>query len=292
MEHYVKDEGEHGAPYTGFISIDECANVTVRDTILTGHKTYRTIGNADVSVSMGTYDISANEAVNVSIINCRQSNDINDKSFWGIMASNYSKNLLYDGCKLSRFDAHKGVCNATIRNSTIGHAGVNAIGHGILTIENTTLTAGRMISMREDYGSTWDGEFIIRNCIFAPAGGKISDTVLIDGRNTGEHDFGYVCHMPERVTIDGLSIKDGKFRGKYPGPVIFGDFNPKLSKQGYIEKYPIVRTKELILKNIKTESGKPLKLSRNPAMLKDVKVSLEAADLQGYEFKRSTIKAN
>ena len=59
-----------------------------------------------------------NRVLNVSFVNCTQTNDINDRTYWGVMASNYSKNLLYDNCVWSRFDAHMGVANATIRNST------------------------------------------------------------------------------------------------------------------------------------------------------------------------------
>ena len=106
LEHRVIDEGDHGAPYGGFISIGDCAYVTVRNTLLTGHKTYSTIGSAGKPVSMGTYDILVNRALNVSFVNCRQTNDINDKKYWGIMGSNFSKNLLYDSCTFSRFDAH------------------------------------------------------------------------------------------------------------------------------------------------------------------------------------------
>jgi hypothetical protein len=116
--HLVTGEGDHGAPYGGFINIGNCSNVKVQNTILTGRKTYSTIGSAGVSVSMGSYDISVNRSLNVSFINCSQTNDINDSRYWGIMGSNYSKNLVYDKCTFSRFDAHMGVANATIRNST------------------------------------------------------------------------------------------------------------------------------------------------------------------------------
>ena len=172
LEHRISGEGDHGAPYRGFISIRDCANVTVQNTILTGHKTYRTIGSAGKPVSMGSYDISVNRAVNVSFVNISQTNDINDRTYWGIMASNYSKNLVYDNCTLSRFDAHMGVANATIRNSTLGHMGINAIGTGILTVENSKVYGRTFINLRTDYGSTWQGDIIIRNSIFVPAGGR------------------------------------------------------------------------------------------------------------------------
>ena len=73
-------------------------------------------------------------------------------------------------CVLSRFDAHMGVANATIRNSTLGHQGINAIGTGTFTVEHSTIDGGNLISLRGDYGSTWQGEFVIRDCVFVPAG--------------------------------------------------------------------------------------------------------------------------
>jgi hypothetical protein len=142
LEHRVTGEGDQGAPYGGFINIGECAFVTVQNTILTGRKTYRTIGSAGVPVSMGSYDLSVNRALNVSFINCSQTNDINDSQYWGIMGSNYCKNLVLDNCIFSRFDAHMGVANATIRNSTLGHMGINAIGTGTFTVENSTISEG------------------------------------------------------------------------------------------------------------------------------------------------------
>ena len=168
LEHSITGEGDHGAPYRGFISIHDCSNVTVKNTILTGHKTYRTIGAAGKPVSMGSYDLSVSRALNVSFVNCSQTNDIDDRTYWGILGSNYGKNLLYDSCTLSRFDAHKGVANATIRNSTLGHMGINAIGSGTFTVENTTIRGRSLINLRSDYGSTWQGAFVIRDCIFEP----------------------------------------------------------------------------------------------------------------------------
>lgn len=274
IEHRITDEGPAGAPYQGFIAVRNCANVIVRDALLTGHKTYRTIGRAGRPVSMGTYDISPSKALNVTFINCKQTNDINDRRYWGIMGSNYCKNLVYDGCVLSRFDAHKGVANATIRNSTLGHAGLNAIGSGTLLVENTTLTASRMVNLRGDYGSTWEGEFIIRNCVFVPGGGRAISGVLITGSNDGTHDFGYPCFMPERIVIDGLRIDDSKHPENYEGPAIFGNFNSRYKDPAYKEKYPYTKTREVVLRNVTTASGKPLRLSDNPVMFRDVKVTV------------------
>lgn len=275
LEHRITGEGDHGAPYGGFINISNCANVTVRNTILTGHKTYRTIGSAGVPVSMGTYDISVNRALNVSFVNCSQTNDINDNTYWGIMGSNYCKNLVYDTCTFSRFDAHMGVANATIRNSTLGHMGINAIGTGTFTVENSIIRGRTLINLRSDYGSTWQGEFIIRDCVFVPAGGRPVSASLIGGSNSGQHDFGYTCYMPERITIENLRIDDSSHPENYDGPAIFGNFNPKMTDDSYVEKFPYIRTKEVVLRNVTTFSGKDLRLSDNPFMFRDVKVIAE-----------------
>ena len=272
LQHRITGEGDHGAPYGGFINIRDCANVTVENTILTGHKTYRTIGAAGKPVSMGSYDISVHRALNVSFVNCSQTNDINDRTYWGILGSNYCKNLLYENCIFSRFDAHKGVANATIRNSTLGHMGINAIGTGILRIENSTIRGRSLVNLRSDYGSTWQGEVIIRNCIFVPAGGRQTSASLISGSYSGQHDFGYTCYMPEKITVENLHIDDSNHPGDYQGPAIFTNFNPKMTDDSYQEKFPYIKTKEVLLKNVSTASGKAMRISDNTFMFKDVKV--------------------
>lgn len=275
LQHFITGEGDHGAPYGGFINIGDCAFVTVQNCVFTGHKVYETIGSAGVSVSMGTYDISLNRAINVSFINCTQTNDIKDSRFWGLMGSNYCKNLILDNCIFSRFDAHMGVANATIRNSTLGHQGINAIGTGTFLVENSTIYGRNLINLRSDYGSTWQGEFIIRNCTFVPAGGRPITASLIGGSYTGQHDFGYVCYMPERIIIENLKIDDSNHPDNYPGPAIFANFNPKMTDETYQEKFPYVITREVILRNVTTASGKPLRISDNQYMFRNVKVVTE-----------------
>ncbi len=273
LEHHIKDEEDHGAPYGGFLNIGECSYVTVKNTILTGHRTYSTIGAAGKPVSMGSYDLSVNRALNVSFVNCSQTNDINDNMYWGILGSNFCKNLLYDHCTLSRFDAHQGVANATIRNSTLGHMGINAIGSGLLTVENSTIRGRSIVNLRSDYGSTWQGELLIRNCVFVPANGRPVSASLISGSYSGDHDFGYTCYMPERITIENLRIDDSKHPENYQGPAIFANFNPQMTDDSYREKFPYVITKEVILRSITTASGKPLRISDNPFMFREVKIT-------------------
>ena len=272
LEHRIIGEEDHGAPYGGFITARDCAYITVKNCILTGHKTYSTIGSAGKPVSMGSYDILVNRALNVSFLNCSQTNDINDNTYWGIQSSNYSKNLVYDNCTFSRFDAHKGVANATIRNSTLGHMGINAIGSGTLTVENSTIRGNNLINLRSDYGSTWQGEIVVRDCVFVPKDGETTRASLFGGSYSGQHDFGYTCYMPEKITIQNLHIDDSNHPEVYQGPAIFKDFNEEMTDDSYTEKFPYVKTNEILLRNVTTASGKDLIISSNPFMFKDVKV--------------------
>lgn len=270
LKHFIEGEGEQGAPYRGFISISDCSNVLVKDCILTGHKTYRTIGAAGKPVSMGSYDISVTRSINVSFVNCRQTNDINDNRYWGLFASNYSKNISFDHCVFSRFDAHMGVYNATIRNSTLGYMGINAIGFGKFHLENSTVRGRSLINLRSDYGSTWEGTFTIRNCVFVPSQSKSTTVSLFSGSNSGLHDFGYTCYMPKNIVIDRLHIDDSNQNEDYKTIAIFSDFNPKMIDKRFQEQYPYVKTEKVILKNISISSEKQLVVSENPYMFREV----------------------
>ena len=273
IHHEVTGELDHGAPYGGFITISGCTEVTVQNCKLSGHKTYVTIGSANVSVTMGTYDISVNRSTNVTFKKCNQYNDIHDSKYWGIFGSNYSKNITFDTVEFSRFDAHMGVANATIKNSILGHQGVNIIGCGTFLIENTKVCSYSLFNLREDYGSTWEGEVIIRNCEFLPRNGVQSDAVLINGSNSGQHDFGYTCFMPEKITIDGLIINDSNPVDNYSGPKIFAPFNRNNTSEDYKEKFPYVITKEINIKNLTIKSGKKYTTSNNPYMFRNVRIT-------------------
>ncbi|NMC41094.1 MAG: hypothetical protein GYA43_07980, partial [Bacteroidales bacterium] len=203
--------------------------------------------------------------------------------YWGLMGSNYCKNLVLDSCIFSRFDAHMGVANATIRNSTLGHQGINAIGSGTFLVENSTINGRSLINLRSDYGSTWQGEFIIRNCTFVPAGGRSVTANLIGGSYSGQHNFGYTCYMPEKIIIENLRINDSNHPADYRGPAIFANINPKMTDDSYREEFPYVITREVILRNVTTASGKPLRLSDNLFMFRNVKVVADQTTM--YEEK-------
>lgn len=257
--HDIKNEGKTGAPYSAFVSLSCCADVTVKNCTFTGHKKYSTTGSAGTSVTMGTYDIGAATAVNARFINCNQTNDITDNDYWGIAGTNYCKNLVYDGCALSRFDAHQGVLNATVINSVLGHHGIKLIGSGTALIENTTVLSDSFIALRSDYGSTWNGELIIRNCKFYPTG--IANHI-IDAENSEDHNFGYTCYLPQKIEIDGFYVQ--RIGNNY----LFTKVNSKHNSDSYNAEYPVVPPKEITVKNFSNLLFGKLYVSKNKAIFK------------------------
>ncbi len=259
LYHDIENEGKTGAPYSAFVSLSYCADVTVKNCTFTGHKKYFTTGSAGTSVAMGTYDIGAAMAVNARFINCNQTNDITDIDYWGIAGTNYCKNLVYDGCALSRFDAHQGVLNATVKNSVLGHHGIKLIGSGTALVENTTVLSDCFIALRSDYGSTWNGELIIRNCKFYPTG---ISSHIIDAENSEDHDFGYTCYLPRRVEIDGFYVH--RIGNNY----LFTKVNPKHNSDSYNAAYPVVPPQEITVKNFSNLFFGKLSVSKNKAMFR------------------------
>ena len=270
LVHYITGETSAGQPYAGFLHASKCANLTVEDCFATGHKIYSTIGAAGCPVQMGSYDYLFDSIVHLAIIRCRQ-NGIHDKTRWGVIATNFCKDTLLDGCIFSRMDTHQGVSSGyTIRRCEFGWMGLNAIGKGLLSIEDTTFTGGSMFNLREDYGSTWNGEVVIKNCRWNARfdGYNANKPVLMRCRNDGTHDFGYPCSMPRKLTIDGLFVNDSPAPPEYAGLTIF--FNPDadedLASAPEQKPFPYKQTEELEIKNLSTASGFPCKISDNPAL--------------------------
>ena len=106
-----------------------------------------------------------------------------------------------DNCYLDRFDAHQGLHNAKITNSTLGF-GILVIGGGELYIENVyRITEGAFILLRTDYNSIFDGDLIIKNCRMGP-----TITSVISG-TWRSFDNGLPNYMFRSVTIDGLTVE-------------------------------------------------------------------------------------
>jgi len=254
LTHLIKGEVDHGAPYSYFLGTDHVYDVEVRDCVFSGHRTYKTIGAAGTSVSMGSYDFNSSHSIGVALRGCSQSNSLNDDTFWGVYTSNFSKNLLVEDSALSRFDAHQGVSNVTLRGCEFGHQGVRMVGFGKLLMENCTCNVRYLVYLRPDYGSSWDGDIEIRGCVMNPYIRSFDACYVLMGENAHTHDFGYDCKLPGSITVDGLVIRDGGYTNKnYRGPFAFSDFKVDA---------PV----SITIRGVTTESGKTLQVCPNPGL--------------------------
>lgn len=222
FKHYVKGElpginvsgntDPKGPPYSGFLSVTACSDVLVKDSILTGRRS---------SGIAGTYDFSSSRTNNLYLLNVDQSNyykedgvtpSMDYKNYWGIGGTNYCKNLTYDSCELSRFDAHCGLYNGKVINSTI--CNFELIGAGTMEIINTVITpvSNAPIMLRGDYGCTWRGNIVIKDVTVKSY--KKTDAVFISS-GWVNHYFGYTCYMPnfyaDNVKWENLESKEVLF---------------------------------------------------------------------------------
>ena len=277
LTHLIIGEGECGAPYSGFLLFDECTNAMVKNCVLTPHLTYyaHKLNGIHVPAGMGkpvpkgTYDFNASASIGVKAINVTQTVDIHDTRYWGTVTSNFSKDMYFEGCKLSRFDAHQGVTNVTLKDCEFGHQRVNLIGHGRAYLENCTVTGTVLVMLRGDYGATWDGDLTVKNCtlIAKTPGDKC---LLFSANNSGDHDFGYVCSAPRTITVDGFtyddSIEDKPFS-------ILPRYDASFNEHEH--PFPYVSTKKLTVKNFKSASGKSYTVTADPSLYEDLEIEAD-----------------
>ena len=193
--------------YNGFISAWDVANVTLTDISLRAMKSKAKNNNS-------TYDLNLQHAVNITMVNVRiPENQLTNKSLWHVTGTNRTKNIVYDGCWLNGYDAHKGVHNLTIKNSKIGSYRVNVVGSGTLMIDNCTIQGtNNIVALNDAYGSSWNGQIVINNSHFYPNFIWDSRSDYYGSRKTSimwyilvEHDYGYDIYLPN-IIVNNLTV--------------------------------------------------------------------------------------
>ncbi len=282
VKHYVEGEGADGSPYYSFLHINNCGNITVKNCVFTPHRTFFYNSGTVSRMSKGTYDITPMRVANLTFENCTQSVSITDTKYWGIMGTNFCKNVTLDGCSFSRFDAHQGVTNVIIRNSEMGHQFINAIGFGTFLVENTTFYSNSLVKLRDDYGATWEGDMIFKNCTWDPgAGGYMMNEyyTAVVGKNTEDHNFGYDCSMPTNIVFENLTVKDEKGTASYKGIILLNDFNPAHTSEAYEKsaKYPYKVTEKVTVTGFNSAKGRTWRLTNNEFMFRTTVVETDGA---------------
>ena len=208
LEHILHDDVETSAPYSGWIAVNGCSDVVVEGMIVQMQKGFATTGAEGTSVGMGSYEFAAGYANRLTWRHCRISNFFEEDgrvTYDGNMGTNYCKNLMFDDVVNHSFDAHCGLYNGTIKDSTIEH--LNFIGGGTIKYENVTVyTDGcsSAILFRADYGSIWNGDVIIDGLTLKTS--KASPTLSVIGATYTNHYFGYTCYLPKTVSINNAKI--------------------------------------------------------------------------------------
>ena len=206
INHTLSKDVKSGS-YYGFISLNKVADATLKDSKLFARKfTYSS-----------TYDFVMNNVVNFTGNNITQDN-IQDSDRWGIMGNNYCKDIVFKNCTLNRIDGHMGYYNLEVDNCTLGHHSLTLTGQGKLNIKNSTFNSNKIISLRGDYGSTWNGDCNITDCKFTTEKGipQIIEYTIKTDDDGSLHNFGYTCKMPniniKNLTIDNSANADDKYK--------------------------------------------------------------------------------
>ena len=261
----IVKEQECGCAYSGAVSVRDAAYVTLRNCRFMGRRYFYFHKNGQ-DVPLGSYAVNLSSSAFVSLIGLRQTNDIMDSAFWGLMGSNFCKDLYLEDCTMSRFDAHQGVTNCTIRASRLGWMCLNAIGYGDFLVEDCQAYGNALINLRRDYGSLWNGSFTVRRCHWIPRAGGFT---VFNAVNDGAHDFGYDTSMPHTVTIDGLVIEDeGLERDETPYYVL-----PDFDRERVKEKIkPHAPTELLLLGEMSARSGRVILPCAAPELYPNLRV--------------------
>jgi len=259
ISHIVRDEQDGGYPYIGFYGVDGACNVLIENCKMSAHKLYRENRPDGNGTNMGSYDIHCANSVGVTWRNCTQLNSISDASLWPIMCSNFSRNLTYDGCVLSHFDAHQGAWNVTLKNSTIGQL-ISVVGGGDLILENTKKVYNPnipcFIYLKDDYGATWQGTVNIKDCVILTPP-DVESVNVIDG-TWCNWDFGYPCYIPTNIVIDNLKCSCNNINlldYKYADVGVFDKSDSNIN--------PLIPPKSVIVKN----QTQPIRYSKEKSVL-------------------------
>jgi hypothetical protein len=251
FEHTMTDDWEFRTPYGGFLTVNRSNHTVFENIILQQHD--RKYENGVIS---GTYEIGGGAANDITYKNVRVSNFFCDGGKWdyssgadnaapsapgaveyrGCMGTNYCRNFYFENCTLTSFDAHKGLGNLEIRNSTFEH--INIFGsNGIAEIYDSTVYVDgglAVFNFRDDYGATWRGDIIIENVVMKycrdyKEGNAANELCVVHTKNFYEFDFdkelvngqyvdgkGSTNYLPVNISIKNLQLK--KYTYEYVSP--------------------------------------------------------------------------
>lgn len=149
----IVNNTDNCAPYTGFLSVRDCYNVTVENVFY--KNSFKRSSSYLFLIQYGMH-VTFRNVTSASIF---------DSDFWGDMTSNYSRDLTFENCNMNRIDAHRGVYGLNVNDCHIGYRGINISGGQYCNINNTSVGICKyFVSTRADYGGGFNGIIAINNC--------------------------------------------------------------------------------------------------------------------------------
>ena len=208
-------DGGEGSPYNGFLRVMNACNINIDNFTFLSPPGYKDVEPdrrpssypAVTNSSLGSYETTAESSVNVTWSNCDQTDffrDNGDTKTNGNMGTNFCRNLVFDNVTNCTFDAHCGLYNATMKDSTLYQA--NFIGAGLIRYENVVIYAERKIAikLRDDYGSIWNGDVEIDGLIMKTKESSGAPTLSIVNATWTNWNYGYTTYLPQNFTIRNL----------------------------------------------------------------------------------------
>ena len=201
----------YGCSYNGFTNSSYADNVRFENITFQRYRIFNT--------NYRSYEVRATMMNNIGWYNCDMSNFFGDEGevyTYGMMGTNFSKNMTFDHVEFNTFDAHCGSYNVNIRNSQLVYLSI--IGVGQVTVEDTTFYVTRKdykthaIWLRTDYGSHYDGDINVKNVTikYADYLGKEPEVALISAV-WNNHYFGYDTVLGRNITVDNVMMQKIEF---------------------------------------------------------------------------------
>ncbi len=136
-------------------------------------------------------DVRINNSVKVVFENC----------VFSLANAIFSRNLEVNNSKIAGLDTCIALFDLSIKNSEVGK--LDLVGGGDFLMENSNVFADCLLSLNEDYGSSWNGSVTVRNSeIYQP--NPQNSITLIKG-NWHKWNFG-TTYMPKHILIDNLTV--------------------------------------------------------------------------------------
>ena len=166
--------------------------------------------------SSAGYVFALSSVTNLHVHDCR----IGDMTKWGAFGGNHITNSTFERCDSFRWDCHYAQYGChIIKDCNLNCIAYGGAGYGMIIIEKCTFTmrpvnSSAPIMMRGDTVAVFDGDIIVRDCIFEQGTATLSNFgIWTDGTINQKPENSKITGAPKRQRIlDNCEIPEGILR--------------------------------------------------------------------------------